>query len=79
MDWVAIPGTTVHVLSDGRRNWMQGESGVVVWSDEEWAEIQFAGRGLVKFQIKRISRQLDGKNCWQGRLESNFAAASTKV
>jgi hypothetical protein len=79
MELVAMPGTTVYVLPDGRRNWMQGESGVVVWSDEELAEIQFAGRGLVKLQIKRISRQLGGKDCWQGRMESNFIAASNKV
>ena len=79
MDWVAVPGTTVYVLPDGRRNWMEGEPGVVVWSDEEWPEIQFAGRGLLKFQIKRISRQLGAKNCWQGRMDSNFFAAKTKV
>lgn len=79
MDWVAMPGTTVYVLPDGRRNWMEGEAGVVVWSDEEWAEIQFEGRGLIKLLIKRISRQPGGKDCWHGRMESNFAAASTKV
>ena len=79
LDWVAVPGTVVHVLPDGRRDWMLGESGFVVWSDEEWAEIQFAGRGLVKFQIKRISRQPGGKDCWQGRMESNFYAANTRV
>jgi len=78
MDWVAMPGTTVYVLPDGRRNWMLGESGAVVWSDEEWAEIQFAGRGLIKLLIKRISRQPGGKDCWHGRMESNFAAASTQ-
>ena len=79
MDWVAMPGTTVHVLPDGRRNWMEGETGVVVWSDEGWAEIQFKDRGLLKFQINRISRQAGGKDCWHGRMESNFYAAKTKI
>jgi hypothetical protein len=69
----------VYVLPDGRRNWMQGDLGFVVWSDAEWAEVQFAGRGLLKFQINRISRQLGGKDCWKGRMESNFTAANTRV
>jgi hypothetical protein len=40
MDWVAMPDTTVYVLPDGRSNWMEGETGVVVWPNEEWTSVE---------------------------------------
>lgn len=79
LEGAAVPGSTVYVLHDGRRGWMHGEAGVVVSADAEWAEVQFPGRGLLKFKLERLSRQPDGQDCMHGRWALNMAAAHTRT
>lgn len=78
MDLAAVPGSTVYVLHDGRRGWMHGESGTVVWANDQWAEVQFKDRGALKFKLERISRQPDGTDCMHGRWALNMAAARAR-
>lgn len=79
LEGAAVPGSTVYVLHDGRRGWMHGEAGVVVSADTEWAEVQFPGRGLLKFKLERISRQPDGQDCMHGRWALEMAGARTRT
>ncbi len=78
MDQAAVPGSTVYVLHDGRRGWMHGEAGTVVWANDEWAEVQFKDRCL-RFKLQRLSRQPDGLDCMQARWALNQAAAHTRT
>lgn len=79
LDLAAVPGSTVFVLHDGRRGWMHGESGTVVWSNAEEAEVQFKDRGALKFKLQRISRQPDGMDCMHGRWALEMAGARTRA
>ena len=79
MDHVGLPGSTVHVLHDGRKGWMHGESGTVVWANSEWAEVLFKDGRALRFKLERLSRQPDGKSCWNGRAESLWYAAGTRT
>ena len=75
----AVPGSTVYVLHDGRRGWMHGESGTVVWSNAEEAEVVFKDRGALKFKLQRISRTPDGMDCMHGRWALDMAGARTRT
>ena len=79
LDLAAVPGSTVYVLHDGRRGWMHGESGTVVWSNAEEAEVQFKDRGALKFKLQRISRTPDGLDCMHGRWALEMAGARTRT
>lgn len=68
MNLAAVPGSTVYVLHDGRRGWMHGESGTVVWANDEWAEVMFKDRGALRFRLKRLSRRPEGQDCWHGQM-----------
>lgn len=74
LDHVALPGTRVWVLHDGRRGWMHGESGAVVSTDEDWAWVNFPS-GIKRFMLKRLSRAPDGMDCWTAALKSALKAA----
>jgi hypothetical protein len=74
LDLVAMPGKIVYVLHDGRKGWMHGESGTVVWANREWAEVMFRDRGPLRFMLKRLSRKPDGIDCWRGLLTSGARA-----
>jgi len=77
MDHIAVPGSRVYVLHDGRRGWMHGQCGTVVWSNEEWTEAQFPGHGLRRFRTDRISRQPDGPNCARALWDAILAGSGT--
>lgn len=79
LDLAAVPGSTVYVLHDGRRGWMHGESGTVVWSNAEEAEVQFKDRGALKFKLQRLSRARDGLDCMHGRWALEMAGARTRT
>jgi hypothetical protein len=74
LEHVAVPGATVWVLHDGRRGWMHGESGTVVWANREWAEVAFPGIGQRRFRLKFLSRQPGGIDCWRGLVSAGAAA-----
>jgi hypothetical protein len=78
LELAAVPGSTVYVLHDGRRGWMHGESGTVVWANAEEAEVLFKDRGALKFKLQRLSRRPDGPDCMQARWALNVAAAHTR-
>lgn len=79
LDLAAVPGSTVYVLHDGRRGWMHGEAGTVVWANALEAEVQFKDRGALKFKLQRISRQPDGMDCMHGRWALEMAGARTRT
>ncbi len=51
MNYVSVPGSTVYVLHDGRRGWMEGEAGTVESVDDQWATGYLKGRGTLKFRL----------------------------
>ncbi len=75
LEHVAMPGTVVYVLHDGRKGWMHGESGTVVWANEQWVEVMFREHGPRRFRLERLSRNPGGLDCWRGRLHAGNAAA----
>jgi hypothetical protein len=74
LDHLALPGSTVYVLADGRKNWMYGDAGVVVSNDGEWASIQFKDQTIRKFRLSRISRSKLGMNCAEAHIKNQVIA-----
>jgi hypothetical protein len=74
LDHVALPGTRVWVLHDGRRGWMHGVSGTVGSTDEEWAWVNFS-TGIKRFKLERLSRAPAGMDCRLARIDSALKAA----
>lgn len=74
LDHLALPGSTVYVLPDGRKNWMNGAAGVVVSNDSEWASIQFKDQTIRKFRLSRISRTKLGLDCAEAHINNQVIA-----
>ena len=75
-DWLASPGSTIYLLEKDHPINLEEDSGVVIWSNEEWAQVQIINRPILKIKLSLISREHGGKNCLQGLIESNNSAAS---
>jgi hypothetical protein len=75
-DWIALPGSTIYFLSHEPPINLEAESAVVLWSNEEWAQVQIHNRPIVKIKLNLISREYGGKDCLQGLNDAQNLALS---
>jgi hypothetical protein len=75
-DQLAVPGTQVYVLRDGRTGWMRGAQGTVESTGDQLASIRFQEGAVRRFPLKRISRHPNGFDCWRAKLAYDYHRAS---